>query len=183
MQADHEMNEEAYVVPEQLREEKLLEEHLASGKDTGGPRGVAGAVNGPLINNAHNRNEYETRLWMFSPYDQMIMHCDDPVRSTGYSNVFSRSYKLMQGFRVDRKCNVKKLLEDHKLEPISIAKPDDWVEFDEYERIQLPTCQTPCEACGHEETEFKTRQLRSADEGQTVFFFCRECGHKWRTNT
>jgi hypothetical protein len=34
---------------------------------------------------------------------------------------------------------LQKLLEDHKLEPISIAKPDDWVEFDEYERIQLPT--------------------------------------------
>lgn len=37
---------------------------------------------------------------------------------------------------------LQKLLEAHKLEPISIAKPDDWVEFDEYERIQLPTVQS-----------------------------------------
>lgn len=37
-------------------------------------------------------------------------------------------------------------------------------------------CQTPCEKCNNAETEFKTRQLRSADEGQTVFFFCRKCG-------
>ncbi|KAK7556995.1 transcription factor S-II-domain-containing protein [Phyllosticta citricarpa] len=38
-----------------------------------------------------------------------------------------------------------------------------------------------CEKCGREEVRFYTQQLRSADEGTTVFYTC-ECGHKWNTN-
>ncbi len=33
----------------------------------------------------------------------------------------------------------QKYLESYKQEPISIAKPADWFDFDEYNRIQLPT--------------------------------------------
>ncbi|KAF2188091.1 DNA-directed RNA polymeras-like protein I subunit [Zopfia rhizophila CBS 207.26] len=35
-----------------------------------------------------------------------------------------------------------------------------------------------CEKCGKEEVRFYTQQLRSADEGTTVFYEC-ECGHKY----
>ncbi|KAF2451350.1 DNA-directed RNA polymeras-like protein I subunit [Karstenula rhodostoma CBS 690.94] len=38
-----------------------------------------------------------------------------------------------------------------------------------------------CEKCGREEVRYYTQQLRSADEGSTVFYEC-ECGHKWNTN-
>lgn len=34
-----------------------------------------------------------------------------------------------------------------------------------------------CPACGSEEMMYNTAQLRSADEGQTVFYTCK-CGHK-----
>jgi DNA-directed RNA polymerase subunit M/transcription elongation factor TFIIS len=37
--------------------------------------------------------------------------------------------------------------------------------------------QHPCEKCGREEVRYYTQQLRSADEGTTVFYEC-ECGHK-----
>ena len=33
-----------------------------------------------------------------------------------------------------------------------------------------------CPQCGNPELEFHTMQLRSADEGTTVFYECRECG-------
>ena len=33
-----------------------------------------------------------------------------------------------------------------------------------------------CPKCGHPEMEFYTMQLRSADEGTTVFYECRSCG-------
>ncbi|KAI4704068.1 hypothetical protein J4E81_001132 [Alternaria sp. BMP 2799] len=39
----------------------------------------------------------------------------------------------------------------------------------------------PCEKCGREEVRYYTQQLRSADEGSTVFYEC-DCGHKWNTN-
>jgi DNA-directed RNA polymerase I subunit RPA12 len=39
-----------------------------------------------------------------------------------------------------------------------------------------------CPKCGHEGMEFYTLQLRSADEGQTVFYECAECGHKYSQN-
>jgi len=39
-----------------------------------------------------------------------------------------------------------------------------------------------CEQCGEQEVTFHTLQLRGADEGSTVFYTCKSCGHKWNTN-
>jgi len=38
-----------------------------------------------------------------------------------------------------------------------------------------------CEKCGRERVKYYTQQLRSADEGSTVFYTC-ECGNKWTLN-
>ncbi len=40
-----------------------------------------------------------------------------------------------------------------------------------------------CPKCGHRGLEFYTLQLRSADEGQTVFYSCPKCKHKFSQNT
>jgi len=37
-----------------------------------------------------------------------------------------------------------------------------------------------CPKCGHGEATFQTMQTRSADEGQTVFYICAKCSHKWK---
>ena len=39
-----------------------------------------------------------------------------------------------------------------------------------------------CEDCGSTKVRYYTQQLRSADEGTTVFYTCPECGKKWNTN-
>jgi len=40
-----------------------------------------------------------------------------------------------------------------------------------------------CPKCKNPTMEFFTMQLRSADEGQTVFYECPQCGHKFSINT
>ena len=40
-----------------------------------------------------------------------------------------------------------------------------------------------CPKCKNPMMEYYTLQLRSADEGQTVFYECRKCGHKFSVNT
>ncbi|KAL6937664.1 DNA-directed RNA polymerase I core subunit rpa12 [Hanseniaspora vineae] len=39
-----------------------------------------------------------------------------------------------------------------------------------------------CPKCGNDEMQYHTLQLRSADEGATVFYTCTKCGYKTRTN-
>lgn len=45
------------------------------------------------------------------------------------------------------------------------------------------TVDEPCPKCGNKQMEYYTMQLRSADEGQTVFYECAKCGHKYAQNT
>jgi DNA-directed RNA polymerase I subunit RPA12 len=45
------------------------------------------------------------------------------------------------------------------------------------------TVDEPCPKCGRQGLEFYTLQLCSEDEGQTVFYECSACGHKYSTNT
>eukprot|EP00658_Telonema_sp_P-2_P010503 TRINITY_DN13958_c0_g1_i1.p2 TRINITY_DN13958_c0_g1~~TRINITY_DN13958_c0_g1_i1.p2 ORF type:complete len:139 (-),score=36.76 TRINITY_DN13958_c0_g1_i1:488-904(-) len=48
---------------------------------------------------------------------------------------------------------------------------------------QLATVKETCPKCGYEEMAFYCLQLRSVDEGQTVFYSCLNCGHTYATNT
>ncbi len=40
-----------------------------------------------------------------------------------------------------------------------------------------------CQKCGFDRMSYYTMQMRSADEGQTVFYTCLRCGNKHSTNT
>ena len=44
------------------------------------------------------------------------------------------------------------------------------------------TVEEPCIKCGHEEVGYYTVQLRSVDEGQTVFYECPSCKYTWSIN-
>jgi DNA-directed RNA polymerase I subunit RPA12 len=44
------------------------------------------------------------------------------------------------------------------------------------------TVEEPCVRCGAPEVGFYTVQMRSVDEGQTVFYECPECKHTWSVN-
>eukprot|EP00899_Mesostigma_viride_P028003 jgi/Mesvir1/8388/Mv12633-RA.1 len=44
------------------------------------------------------------------------------------------------------------------------------------------TVDEPCPKCGYFQLEYYTLQLRSADEGQTVFYECSKCRYKFSQN-
>ncbi len=43
-----------------------------------------------------------------------------------------------------------------------------------------PTTEVTCPRCGNDEAYWHLEQTRSADESETRFFECTECGYKWR---
>ncbi|KAI9206346.1 transcription factor S-II-domain-containing protein [Polychytrium aggregatum] len=45
------------------------------------------------------------------------------------------------------------------------------------------TIKEKCPKCDAPEMVFHTAQLRSADEGQTIFYSCIKCGYKYRVNS
>lgn len=53
---------------------------------------------------------------------------------------------------------------------------------DEEEGKKHATIEEPCPKCGHPEQFFYTMQLRSVDEGSTVFYECPKCNHKYAQN-
>jgi DNA-directed RNA polymerase I subunit RPA12 len=53
---------------------------------------------------------------------------------------------------------------------------------EELHRTEQATVEEDCPKCGHGIARFTTAQLRSADEGSTVFYTCVACGLKWRQN-
>lgn len=49
--------------------------------------------------------------------------------------------------------------------------------------IEGPVVERKCPKCGNDKMSYATLQLRSADEGQTVFFTCTKCSFKESENS
>jgi len=54
---------------------------------------------------------------------------------------------------------------------------------DEHDEADGPVVERTCPKCGHQKMSYAALQLRSADEGQTVFFTCLKCKHKESENS
>lgn len=51
------------------------------------------------------------------------------------------------------------------------------------EETEGPTVERKCPKCGHDTMSYAALQLRSADEGQTVFYTCLKCKYKEAENS
>ena len=49
--------------------------------------------------------------------------------------------------------------------------------------VKKATVDEECSKCKNPTMLFYTMQMRSADEGQTVFYECPKCGYKYSVNT
>ncbi|XP_014220559.1 DNA-directed RNA polymerase I subunit RPA12 [Trichogramma pretiosum] len=54
---------------------------------------------------------------------------------------------------------------------------------DNGDEAEGPTVDKKCPKCGNDKMSYATLQLRSADEGQTVFYTCTKCKHKESENS
>ena len=43
-----------------------------------------------------------------------------------------------------------------------------------------PTTSAECPECGNDRAHYEMKQIRAADESETRFFTCTQCGQKWR---
>ena len=53
---------------------------------------------------------------------------------------------------------------------------------DEDTKKERPLADEVCDKCGNPQMFYTTAQLRSADEGQTIFYECPRCKHKFSVN-
>lgn len=87
-------------------------------------------------------------------------------------------------------CAGEKLVRKEVVTTSKKMTPQRWLESAEEKKKRLKqkdeadqaTVSETCPKCNHERASFYTMQLRSADEGQTVFYTCLKCAHKWRLN-
>ncbi len=61
------------------------------------------------------------------------------------------------------------------------TRANDVNDDDDVER-ERATVDEPCPKCPNQVLRFYTMQLRSADEGQTVFYECEKCKHTFSQN-
>ena len=54
---------------------------------------------------------------------------------------------------------------------------------EEDDQADGPVIERKCPKCGHDKMSYAAIQLRSADEGQTVFFTCLKCKYKESENS
>ncbi|KAI8465103.1 MAG: DNA-directed RNA polymerase I subunit [Monoraphidium minutum] len=117
--------------------------------------------------------------WMFCPISGYLLELD-PVRGVAHCPMtgYQKSLGELSSIKIESQTNMAEYRRQFNLEPLV----KDEVEARETGRVRA-TVDEKCPQCGHEGMEFYTMQLRSADEGQTVFYECPDCRYKYSTNT
>ena len=83
------------------------------------------------------------------------------------------------------KSSVSKVEFDSKKEAMSLSDMAPFLDKLGGERQQksMATISVDCPNCAAQVVNYYTKQLRGADEGQTIFYECPDCDHKWNENS
>ncbi|XP_072991313.1 DNA-directed RNA polymerase I subunit RPA12-like [Typha latifolia] len=92
---------------------------------------------------------------------------------------FKRSAREIEGKETWYTITAEDIRRELRLEPFVIM--EDAPIHDDV--VQRATVNESCPQCHNPQLEYYTKQLRSADEGQTVFYECPKCRHKFAVNT
>jgi DNA-directed RNA polymerase I subunit RPA12 len=88
---------------------------------------------------------------------------------------------LIDRVQVTQESSMEEVTRRYNLEPL-VKTSEQLDEENALASRTRATVDEDCPKCGHHGMEFYTLQLRSADEGQTVFYECTSCGHKYSQN-
>ncbi|KAG9446325.1 hypothetical protein H6P81_012453 [Aristolochia fimbriata] len=90
-----------------------------------------------------------------------------------------RSLEELQGKETSYRVTAEDVRRALKIQP--------FVQLDKFSiaeaEVERATVNEACPQCRHPQLEYYTKQLRSADEGQTVFYECPKCRYKFSHNT
>ncbi|EIE27025.1 hypothetical protein COCSUDRAFT_83584 [Coccomyxa subellipsoidea C-169] len=117
-----------------------------------------------------------SKEWMFCPLTGSLLTLDatSGVAKCPISG-WQRKLEDLDGSVTVSKSNIQDYRRRFNLEPlVKEKKKED--EFLEQQGRTRATVDDDCPKCGNHGMEYYTRQLRSADEGQTIFYECPNCG-------
>ncbi|BEJ15062.1 hypothetical protein CspHIS471_0408290 [Cutaneotrichosporon sp. HIS471] len=101
--------------------------------------------------------------------DEIDCHqCGRKEPASSYENLPTKTFSSANAFPSALKA--KRALVQNNVDESEAAKDRD------------PIANERCDNCGHIGMSYKEMQLRSADEGSTIFYKCLNCGHQTSTN-
>ncbi|GMH45183.1 hypothetical protein BSKO_13140 [Bryopsis sp. KO-2023] len=115
--------------------------------------------------------------WKFCPISGYLLDISAQGASCSVSG-YKKDLEEIEDIKIVGVTDMEDYRRRFKLEPL--VKQSTLV--DDSKGIERATVDEPCPNCGYHQLEFYTLQLRSADEGQTVFYECTKCGHKYSQN-
>lgn len=120
------------------------------------------------------------RDWLFCPVTGALLDLD-AHRGVAWAPTtsFERPLADLAGVRIVSETDIEAYRRRYRLQPLADAGAKKTSAGP-----ARSTVDEPCVKCGHRPLEFYTMQLRSADEGTTVFYEClnEACGHMWNQN-
>ncbi|KAJ3672895.1 hypothetical protein LUZ60_006269 [Juncus effusus] len=121
----------------------------------------------------------QARDFLFCALCGTTLTFESPLYASCPNCGFKRPAEEIEGKELSYTITAEDIRRELKIEPFVVLESAPKHE----EGVQRATVNEACPVCHHPQLEYYTKQLRSADEGQTVFYECPKCKYKSKDNT